>query len=92
MRITVYACSLPWPLRHPTEDWEHLASLASARIRLGELYERVLENLQQGKPEIKALALNALDIKVYAQGTNEVEIQGAIPIELASPTIAQTSA
>ena len=69
---------------------EHLASLADAKVKLSELYDRVLENLQNSTPEIKALALDALDIKVYARGTDDVEIQGVIPLEL--PTIAQTSA
>lgn len=67
---------------------EHLASLADAKVKLSDLYDRVLENLQNSTPEIKALALDALDIKVYARGTDDVEIQGVIPLEL--PTIAQT--
>jgi len=58
--------------------------------RLSQIYDRVLENLQHATSEIKALALDALDIRVYAKGTNNVEIQGVIPLELALPTIAQT--
>jgi len=50
---------------------------------------RRLENLQHSTPEIKVLALDALVIKVYARGTDDVEIQGVIPLEL--PTIEQTS-
>jgi site-specific DNA recombinase len=69
---------------------EHLTSLANAEVKLSELYDRVLENLQHSTPEIKALALDALDIKVYARGTDDVEIQGVIPLEL--PTTARTSA
>ncbi|GAH74796.1 unnamed protein product, partial [marine sediment metagenome] len=68
---------------------EHIASLADAKVKLSKLYDRVLENLQNSTSEIKALALDALDIKVYARGTDNVEIQGVIPLEL--PTIAQTS-
>jgi hypothetical protein len=52
-------------------------------------------NLQNCTPELKALALDALDIKVYAKGIDNVEIQGVIPLELALPalpTTEQTSA
>ena len=59
--------------------------------RLSQIYDRVLENLQHATPEIKALALDALDIRVYAKGTNNVEIQGVIPLDLVLPTIARTS-
>jgi len=71
---------------------EHLASLVNAKVKLNELQNRVLENLQHSTPEIKALALDALDIKVYARGTTDVEIQGVIPLELALPTTERTSA
>jgi len=71
---------------------ENLASLAGAKIKLGQIYDRVLENLQYATPEIKMLALDALELKVYAKGLNDVEIQGVIPLELALPTTAQTSA
>jgi len=43
------------------------------------------------KPEIKALALDALDIKVNAKGKDDVEIKGVIPLALALPTTEQTS-
>ena len=65
-------------------------SKANAKVKLSELYERVVENLQHSTPEIKVLALDAMDIKVYARGTDDVEIQGVIPLELALPTTAQT--
>ena len=39
--------------------------------------------------EIKRLALDALDIKVYAS-TDSVEIKGVIPLELALSTTART--
>ncbi|MFC1944394.1 recombinase family protein [Chloroflexota bacterium] len=68
---------------------EHLMSLANAEVKLNELYVRVLDNIEHSTPEIKALALDALDIKVYAS-TERVEIRGVIP--LAMPTTAQTSA
>ena len=58
--------------------------------RLSQIYDRVLENLQHATPEIKALALDALDIRVYAKVTNNVEIQGVIPLDLALPTTVQT--
>ncbi|MBA7583446.1 hypothetical protein ES708_25390 [subsurface metagenome] len=67
---------------------ERLTSLANAKVKLSELYDRVLENLKHSTLEIKALALDALDIKVYAS-TEKVEIQGVIPLEL--PTTEQTS-
>jgi hypothetical protein len=67
---------------------EHLTSLANGKVKLNELYDRVLENLQHSTPEIKAMALDALDIKAYARGTDNVEIQGVIPLEL--PTTART--
>lgn len=69
---------------------EHIASLADAEIKLNQIYDRVLENLQYATPEIKALALDALDIKVYAKGTDNVEMQGVIPLELALPTTVRT--
>jgi hypothetical protein len=36
------------------------------------------------------LALDALDIKVYATGIDNVEIQGDIPLKLTLSTIGQT--
>jgi hypothetical protein len=71
---------------------EHLSGLANAKVKFGEIYDRVLENLQDATPEIKVLALDALDIKVYAKGTDDIEIKGVIPLELALPTTGQTSA
>ena len=70
---------------------DNITSLAEARIKLGQLYERVLENLKQATPEIKRLAFDALDIRVYASH-DTIEIKGVIPLELALPTTAQTSA
>ena len=69
---------------------EHITSLTDAEIKLNQIYDRVLENLQYATPEIKALALDALDIKVYAKGTDNVEMQGVIPLELALPTTVRT--
>jgi chromosome segregation ATPase len=66
----------------------NINSLAEAKIKLGELYESVLENLKDATAEIKRLSLDALDIKVYAS-TERVEIQGVIPLAL--PTTEQTS-
>ena len=68
----------------------HLTSLANANIKLNELYSRVLDNLVHGTPEIKALALDALDIKAYPGGIDKIEIRGVILLELALPTTAQT--
>jgi hypothetical protein len=68
----------------------NLTSLANACVKLNKLYERVLENLENSTPEIKKLAFDALDIKVYATDEN-VEIKGVIPLDLNLPTTAQTS-
>ncbi len=67
----------------------NMAGLTDAKIKLDQLYDRVLENLQDCTPDLKRQLIEALDIKVYAS-TDKVEIQGVIPLEL--PTIAQTSA
>jgi site-specific DNA recombinase len=69
---------------------QHLSGLASAEVKLNQIYDRLTENLENSSPEIKALAYDALDIKVFAKGTECVEIQGVIPLQL--PTTAQTSA
>ena len=66
-----------------------ITSLTDAKLKLGQLYDRVIENLQNCTLEVKRLALDALDIKVYAS-TEQVEIHGVIPLEL--PTTARTSA
>ena len=71
---------------------DHLTSLANAKVKLNELYDRVLDNLENATPEIKALALDALDIKVYSRGTDNVEIKSVIPLELALLTTGRTSA
>jgi hypothetical protein len=66
-------------------------SKANAKVKLSELYERVVENLQHSTPEIKVLALDAMDIKVYARGTDVVEIHDVIPLELALPTMGMSA-
>ena len=76
-------------IRYSSKVWRMMWS-GNGKVKLSEPYERVLENLQHSTPEIKALALDALDIKVYARGTDDVEIQGVIPLEL--PTTVRTSA
>ena len=68
---------------------DNLTMLSDAKIKLGQLYDRVLENFQDCTPDLKRQLFKALDIKVYAS-TDTVEIRGIIPLEL--PTIAQTSA
>lgn len=70
---------------------DNLIGLVDAKVKLGQLYDRVMTNLENSTLEIKRLALDALDIKVYAS-TDAIEIKGVIPLELASPTTAQTSA
>jgi len=68
---------------------QNLTGLATAKVKVKDMYVQVLSNLQDCTEETKALALDALDIKVYAS-TDKVEIQGIIPLEL--PTTARTSA
>jgi site-specific DNA recombinase len=70
---------------------ENLTSLRNAKIKLHDLYSRVMDNLENATQEIKRLALDALDIKVYATA-DKTEIQGMIPLELALPTTERTSA
>jgi len=70
---------------------ENITSIAQAKIRLGQVYDRVMYNLQHSTPDIKRLAFDALDIRVYASH-DTVEIRGVIPLELALPTTGQTSA
>ncbi len=69
----------------------NLASLANAKVKFGKLYGQVLQNLDNADLELKRLALDALDTKVYAS-TDSIEIKGVMPLELALPTIEQTSA
>jgi len=65
----------------------NITGLVEAKIKLGQLYESILENLKDATPEVKGLALDALDIRVYAS-TERSEIQGVIPLAL--PTIERT--
>jgi len=67
---------------------DSITNLADAHLKLGQLYDLAIENLENCTLEVKRLALDALDTKVYAS-TERVEIQGVIPLEL--PTTAQTS-
>jgi site-specific DNA recombinase len=70
---------------------DNLTGLANATIKLNQIYDQVLTNLDNCDNETKRLALDALDIKVYA-GADKLEIRGVLPLELYLPTIAQTSA
>lgn len=70
---------------------DNLTGLANATVKLNEIYDQVLRNLDNCDTETKRLALDALDIKVYAGG-DTLEIKGVLPLELYLPTIAQTSA
>jgi len=68
---------------------DNICRLESSQLRLDEVTDMVLENLQNCTPELKRLAFDALHIKVYAS-TETVEIQGVIPLDL--PTIARKNA
>jgi len=74
-----------------TKTRNNITGLANASIKLNQIYDQVLENLNNSTMEIKRLALDALDIKVYAS-TAATEIKGVIPIDLKLSTTAQTSA
>ena len=63
--------------------------LADAKIKFSKLTDKVLQNLQNADLELKRLTLYALDIRVYAS-TDVIEINGKIPLELASPTTVRT--
>ncbi|MBI2859664.1 MAG: hypothetical protein HYX90_11350 [Chloroflexi bacterium] len=74
---------------------DNLVLLSNAKVELGELHKRVLDNLDRPTPEIRRLALDALDLKIYAStdgNADQLEIAGVIPLQLALPTTAQTSA
>lgn len=68
---------------------ENLSSLMNAKLRLDQLYEHVVESIQDCTPELKRLAFDALDVKTYAS-TDHIEVRGVIPLEL--PTTEQTLA
>ena len=67
----------------------NITSLEDAHIKLDEVYNPVLENIENCPDDVKKLALDALDIKVHAS-TGKVEIHGVL--SLALPTTGQTSA
>ena len=67
---------------------DNMTNLTDAKLKLSQLYDQIIENLKNCPPEVKRLALDALDIKVYAS-TEHVEVQGVIPLEL--PTTGRTS-
>ena len=68
---------------------DNLTNLADAKVKMDQLYEQVITNIENSSHETKRLALDALDIKVYAS-TDAVEIKGIIPLELALPTTERT--
>jgi site-specific DNA recombinase len=80
-------------------DQEHLAELEKSRktlsdlqkaeIKLNDFCEAIRHQIDCSSNETKRLALDALDVKVYAT-RDGVNIQGIIPVDLV--TIAQTSA
>ena len=75
-------------LKQLLEIKANISSLQDAQIKLDEIYNNVLENIENCPDDVKKLALDALDIKVYAS-TDSVEIQGVLPLALS--TTAQTS-
>lgn len=75
-------------LREILDTKANLTSLAGANIKIDQLYEQLLKNIDNCAIDEKRLAMDALDIKVYAS-TESIEIKGVIPLEL--PTTGQTS-
>jgi site-specific DNA recombinase len=69
----------------------NLVGLANATIKLNQIHEGVLHNLENATSEVKRLAFDALDIKVYAS-KDSIEIKGVVPLKLALPTTERTSA
>jgi hypothetical protein len=67
----------------------NIAGLENAQIKLDEIYDTVMVNIENCTDDIKKLALDALDIKVHAS-TAKVEIHGVLPLAL--PTTEQTLA
>jgi hypothetical protein len=66
-----------------------LQELQQAEVKLNDFCEVIRHQIDCSSNETKHLALDALDVKVYAT-RDSVNIQGVIPLEL--PTTAQTSA
>lgn len=69
---------------------DNITNLAEAKIKLGQLHNQVMGNLENATIEIKRLALDALDIRVYAS-PDKTEVRGVIPLESALPTTERTS-
>jgi len=63
--------------------------LQHAEVKLNDLCEAIRRQIDCSSTKTKRLALNALDVKVYAT-RESVNIQGIIPVDLV--TIEQTSA
>ncbi|UCH52004.1 MAG: hypothetical protein JSV54_04510 [Chloroflexota bacterium] len=67
----------------------NITNLENAKIKLDEIYNAMLKNIEKCSDDMKKLALDALDIKVHAS-TDNVEIHGLL--SLALPTTEQTLA
>jgi hypothetical protein len=76
-------------LKQLLEIKANISSLEGAQVKLDEVYDTVLENIENCPDDVKKLALDALDIKVNASIDN-VEIHGVLPLAL--PTTEQTLA
>jgi site-specific DNA recombinase len=76
-------------LKQLLEIKANISSLEEAQVKLDEIYGSVLDNIENCPDDIKKLAFDALDIKVYAS-TDSVEIHGVLPLAL--PTTEQTLA
>ena len=75
-------------LKQLLEIKANISNLEGAQVKLDEVYDTVLENIENCPDDVKKLALDALDIKVKAS-IDDVEIHGVLPLVL--PTTARTS-
>jgi predicted nuclease with TOPRIM domain len=61
----------------------NITSLEGAHIKLDEVHNTVLKNIENCPDDTKKLALDALDIRVNAS-TDDVEIHGVLPLALST--------
>ncbi|MGB2876899.1 MAG: recombinase family protein [Dehalococcoidales bacterium] len=68
-------------LKQLLEIKANISNLEGAQVKLDEVHNTVLENIENCPDDVKKLALDALDIKVNASIDN-VEIHGVLPLTL----------
>ena len=70
-------------LKQLLEIKANISNLEGAQVKLDEVYDTVLENIENCPDDTKKLALDALDIRVNAS-TDDVEIHGVLPLALST--------